>query len=157
MPVKVDEKYKDCPIYAQKIETTDTNPYFTNGDLSVQIYIENHKNLQEVLDDGDFIILKDGAGTKNDFHIVKLSLKDEIVYFEPTSDFLTALTYREVCLNEIHKVPIYAKILFTISNRTNQDMIIDFYGIPYKHLTGTEKSKNEHIEFALRLPSERKS
>lgn len=155
MPIEVDKKYKDYPIYAQQIQTVGNNSYFTNGDICVQIYIENHNNFQDIIEDGDFVILKGGAGTDNDFHIVKLTIKDGTVYFEPTSDFLTDLPCKELLLEDIQEAPIYAKILFTISNRTNQDMFIDLYGIPSKHLRGPENDEPVARNIKLHLPSER--
>lgn len=154
MPIELNNKYKDYPIYAQRIETKADNSYFTDGEISVQIYIEDSKNFQDILDDGDFVVLKGGAGTKNDFHIVKLSIKDSTAYFEATSDLLTDLPCKKVLLEDIQEAPIYAKILFTISNRMSQSMLIDFYGIPSHHMQTNEEPQKPH-HFQLSLPSEK--
>lgn len=154
MPVQLDDKYGKYPIYAQKIQTKTDNPYFTDGDIAICIYIEHSYNFLDIIEDGDFIILKGGAGTKNNFHIVKTIIKDNTVFFEATSDFLTDLPCKSILLEDIQEAPIHAKILFTTSNRTNQEMLIRFKGIPLQLF---EKSEYEEIEqeFAISFPSER--
>lgn len=155
MAIQLDDKYKTYPIFAQKIETKAENPYFINGEITIQIYIEDAENFLEVVEDGDFLVLKGGAGTKNNFHIVKLIIKEDTAYFEPTSDFLTELPCKQILLEDIQQAPIYAKILFTISNRMNQEMIIDFMGIHISDLDSENFDKTKQRNFKMLFPSER--
>lgn len=155
MPIELDKKYSDYPIYAQKIETKASNPHFINGEVAVQIYIENCQNFLDVIEDGGFLILKGEAGTKNNFHIVKLVIKKDTAYFEATSDFLKELPCKQILLEDIQQAPIYAKILFTISNRMNQEMAIDFDAKPSHHLNPKTENEKEQSKFTLVLPSER--
>ncbi|WP_449451464.1 hypothetical protein [Streptococcus suis] len=109
----------------------------------------------DVIENGDFLILKGGAGTKNNFHIVKLVIKKDTAYFEATSDFLKELPCKQILLEDIQQAPIYAKILFTISNRMNQEMAIDFDAKPSHHLNPKTENEKEQSKFTLVLPSER--
>lgn len=156
MPVQLDDKYRNYPIYAQKIQTKANNPYFTDDDIAICIYIEHSQNFFDIIEDGDFIVLRGGAGTKNNFHIVKVIIKDNTVFFEATSDFLTDLPCKSILLEDIQEAPIHAKILFTASNRTNQEMLIPFKGTPL-HFFEKSESEDEEIEqeFAIAFPSER--
>ncbi|MGT2744100.1 hypothetical protein ACVRW4_01900 [Streptococcus phocae subsp. phocae] len=155
MTIQLDDRYMNYPIYAQKIETKKDNIYFTDGDIAIQIYIANHDKFLDILEDGDFVVMKGGAGTKNNFHVVKLSIKDDTVYFEATSDFLSDIPCKQILLEDIQQAPIYSKILFTISNRMNQSMVIDFFGIPRQHSNIDNQTVNEAINFGISFPSER--
>lgn len=155
MPIQLDSRYKDYPIYAQKIQTKTDNPYFTDGEIAFCIFIEHSNNFLDIIEDGDFIILKGGAGTQNDFHIVKTTIKNNVAHFEATSDFLTDLPCKSILLEDIQEAPIYAKILFTISNRMNQEMRIHFEGLPLQLFEESETEKADR-KFTIRLPSERK-
>lgn len=61
MPIEFDKKYNNYPIYAQSIETKANNPHFINGEIAIQIYIEDCQNFLDVVEDGDFLVLKGGG------------------------------------------------------------------------------------------------
>lgn len=155
MPIELDKKYNNYPIYAQRIETKVNNPHFINGEIAIQIYIEDCQNFLDVVEDGDFLVLKGGAGTKNNFHIVKLAIKEDYAYFEATSDFLKELPCKQILLKDIQQAPIYAKILFTISNRMNQEMLMRFNGITFQDLKSENPEKTAPHKFRIAFPAKR--
>lgn len=119
------ERYKNLEPFMAVINTLPDNTNFTNENIAIGVYLKNlqtSEELLELIDNGDIIVLKGGAGTDSASHIVKVEISDSHFYFSATSSFLTELPYKKVLKTELHTINIVAKILITVSNETTEDI-----------------------------------
>ena len=120
--IKVDKRYEDLDVILTRVETSSDNLIFLNNDIVSAVVLREKENIIDYIDDGDCIILEGGAGTYNDRHIVKVSISEEMMYFNPTSSFLKNLPAKQIALKDISTAGIIAKILFTISPKIKENL-----------------------------------
>ncbi|MFK4925972.1 hypothetical protein ACI1TM_04705 [Lactococcus garvieae] len=120
--IKVDKRYEGLDVILTRVETSSDNLIFLNNDIVSAVVLREKENIIDYIDDGDCIILEGGAGTYNDRHIVKVSISEEMIYFNPTSSFLKNLPVKQIALKDISTVGIIAKILFTISPKIKENL-----------------------------------
>lgn len=139
MILSTDKRYKNIPLFVMQLDTTTDNLNFLDGDIAVAAALTNNENILDLIDDNDFLVLKGGAGTKNDYHIVKVNLNSEKLLFSATSSFVSDLPITEIRIDKIRQAPIVAKILFTISNKTTNKIKFQitngFYNPDSKEIT----------------------
>lgn len=126
--IDVDKRYDSLKIILTRVETSSDNLTFLNNDTVAAVVLEDKENIIDYIDDGDCIVLKGGAGTPNEHHIVKISISEDMVYFNPTSSYLTDLPIKQIALKDIKQARIISKILFTVSSKIKENF--NFVKVP---------------------------
>ncbi|CEN29372.1 hypothetical protein [Pseudolactococcus piscium] len=121
------ERYDGLQLIVKRLETSEDNRIFLNGDIIISVILDEVEDLLRFIDNGDLLTLKGSAGTKNKFHMVKLTIENDNAYFTSTSSFLRELPVKECPLSELHTIGIYSKTLYTVSNKTTSKL--NFIGI----------------------------
>lgn len=128
MKPNLPERYQNYPLFLNPIQTVADNPHFTNGDVAVVIFLKEaeQKDLRNLIDDGDFLMLEGDAGTGIAYHIVQVKMEETKLTFHATSKNLTKLPVTEVDLNQLDQANVFGKILFTFSNKVMEVLNMDF-------------------------------
>lgn len=113
------DRYDELQLVVKRLETSKDNRNFLDGDIVISVILDGVADLLRFIDNGDLLTLKGSAGTKNQFHMVKMTIENDKAYFTSTSSFLGELPVKECLLSNLDTVGIYSKTLYTVSNKTN--------------------------------------
>ncbi|MDR0921889.1 MAG: hypothetical protein LBM95_05875 [Lactobacillales bacterium] len=109
----VPEQYmtEDLSIAVLPVQTTNDNPYSSQGDILIAVQFSSETNILSHLTDGSFILLVDVEGSPSEVTSMKLSVHEDIYTFVPTSKIATKpiVKFRE----NLQELIILGKVIFS--------------------------------------------